>query len=164
MTMRVGIGYDIHPLVVGRPLIIGGVTIPSDRGLAGHSDADVLLHAVADALLGASAQGDLGRHFPSTDPLYRGISSVELLERVVALIFRLGYRVVNVDAVVIAEAPKLTQFIEAMRTTLGNVLRIAESDVSVKATTHERLGTLGRGEGIAAQAVCLITQEKGGEP
>jgi len=162
MTMRVGIGYDVHPLVRGRPLVIGGIVIPFERGLAGHSDADVLLHAVADALLGASAQGDLGQHYPNTDPRYRDSSSVELLEGVVALMVRLGYRVVNVDAVIIAEAPKLAPFITAMRTTIGKVLRIAESDVSVKATTHEGLGTLGRGEGIAAQAVCIITQEKGG--
>jgi len=162
MAMRVGIGYDIHPFVVGRPLVIGGVTIPYDRGLAGHSDADVLLHAVADALLGASAQGDLGQHYPNTEPRYQGISSVEILDGVVALIMRLGYRVMNVDAVVIAEAPRLAPFVDSMRARLGKVLRIEISNVSVKATTHERLGALGRGEGIAAQAVCMLADEKDG--
>jgi 2-C-methyl-D-erythritol 2,4-cyclodiphosphate synthase len=156
MTMRIGIGYDIHPLVAGRPLVIGGIAIPFDLGLDGHSDADVLLHAVADALLGAAALGDLGRHFPNTDPRYRDISSVRLLETVADLVGGEGYRVANVDAVVIAEAPRLAPFVSGMRTTIGKALRLSESAVSVKAKTHERLGSLGRGEGIAAQAVCLL--------
>ena len=156
MTMRIGIGYDIHPLVAGRPLVIGGIAIPFDLGLDGHSDADVLLHAIADALLGAAALGDLGRHFPNTDPRYRDISSVRLLEAVADLVGGEGYRVANVDAVVIAEAPRLAPFVSGMRTTIGKALRLPESAVSVKATTHERLGSVGRGEGIAAQAVCLL--------
>jgi len=156
--MRVGIGYDVHPLVAGRPLIIGGISIPFDRGLDGHSDADVLLHAIGDAVLGAAAQGDLGRHFPDTDPRYRDASSVRLLEAVADLVAESGWRVVNVDAVVIAEAPRLAPFVPGMRAAIGKALRLPESGVSVKATTHERLGSLGRGEGIAAQAVCLIEQ------
>jgi 2-C-methyl-D-erythritol 2,4-cyclodiphosphate synthase len=160
--MRVGIGYDVHPLVAGRPLIIGGISIPFDRGLDGHSDADVLLHAIGDAVLGAAAQGDLGRHFPDTDPRYRDASSVRLLEAVADLVEESGWRVVNVDAVVIAEAPRLAPFVPAMRATIGKALRLPESGVSVKATTHERLGSLGRGEGIAAQAVCLIEQSESG--
>lgn len=154
--MRVGIGYDVHPLVAGRPLIIGGVSIPYERGLDGHSDADVLVHAMADAMLGAAALGDLGHHFPDTDPVYRGASSLVLLEQVVALLNQAGYRLENVDAVIVAEAPKLASHIPAMRATLAKVLQLPESDVSIKATTHEKLGSLGRGEGIAAQAVCLL--------
>lgn len=154
--MRVGIGYDVHPLVSGRPLVLGGIVIPSERGLDGHSDADALLHAVADAILGAAALGDLGQHFPSSDPVYRNAASVRLLEAVVDLVHGRGLAVQNVDAVVIAEAPMLAPFIPAMRTLIAKVLRVAESSVSVKATTHEGLGTLGRGEGIAAQAVCLL--------
>jgi 2-C-methyl-D-erythritol 2,4-cyclodiphosphate synthase len=130
--------------------------IPFDLGLGGHSDADVLLHAIADALLGAAALGDLGRHFPNTDPRYRDASSVQLLESVVDLVGEQGYRVANIDAVVIAEAPMLAPFVSGMRTTIGKALRLSEAAVSVKATTHERLGSLGRGEGIAAQAVCLL--------
>lgn len=156
MTMRIGVGYDVHPLVAGRPLVIGGVAIPFDRGLDGHSDADVLLHAIADAILGAAALGDLGRYFPNSDPRYRNVSSVRLLEAVADLVGGQGYRVGNVDAVVIAEAPMLAPFVPGMRTTIGKALRVSESAVSVKATTHERLGSLGRGEGIAAQAVCLL--------
>jgi 2-C-methyl-D-erythritol 2,4-cyclodiphosphate synthase len=160
--MRIGIGYDIHPLVAGRPLVIGGVVVPCDRGLDGHSDADVLLHAIADAVLGAAAQADLGTHFPDTDPRYRHASSVRLLERVADLLSEQEYEVVNVDAVVIAEAPRLAPFIAGMRTNIGKALGIPESAVSVKATTHERLGSIGRGEGIAAQAVCLIQERSRG--
>lgn len=154
--MRVGIGYDIHPLVSGRPLVLGGVVIPYDRGLDGHSDADALLHAVADAILGAAALGDVGRHFPNSDPAYRNASSVRLLEAVVDRVTGLGFTVENVDTVVIAEAPMLAPFIPAMRTVMAKTLRLSESAVNVKATTHERMGSLGRGEGIAAQAVCLL--------
>ncbi len=160
--MRVGIGYDVHPLVAGRPLIIGGISIPFDRGLDGHSDADVLLHAIGDAILGAAAQGDLGRHFPDTDPRYRDASSVRLLEAVADLVEESGWRVVNIDAVVIAEMPRLAPFVPGMRAAIGKALRLPESGVSVKATTHERLGSLGRGEGIAAQAVCLIERSESG--
>lgn len=154
--MRVGIGYDIHPFVSGRPLVLGGVVIPYDRGLDGHSDADALLHAVADAILGAAALGDVGRHFPNSDPAYRNASSVRLLEAVVDHVIGLGFTVENVDTVVIAEAPMLAPFVPAMRAVMAKTLRVSEAAVSVKATTHERMGSLGRGEGIAAQAVCLL--------
>ncbi|HET8760449.1 MAG TPA: 2-C-methyl-D-erythritol 2,4-cyclodiphosphate synthase [Nitrospiria bacterium] len=154
--MRIGIGYDVHALVAGRPLVLGGVTIPSERGLDGHSDADALLHAVADALLGAASLGDIGQHFPDSDPAYRNISSLRLLEAVVERLEEHGFQVGNVDAVVIAESPKLAPYIPRMRTAMAKALRVPETAVSVKATTHERLGSLGRGEGIAAQAVCLL--------
>lgn len=156
LMSRIGIGYDVHALVPGRPLLLGGVAIPYERGLDGHSDADVLLHAVADALLGALALGDLGQHFPNTDPAYRNAASSTILAAVVDRMHGLGYAVANVDAVVIAQAPVLAPFIPAMRAVMAKILRIPESAVSVKATTHERLGSLGRGEGIAAQAVCLL--------
>jgi 2-C-methyl-D-erythritol 2,4-cyclodiphosphate synthase len=154
--MRIGIGYDVHALVPGRPLVLGGVAIPFERGLEGHSDADALLHAVADALLGAAALGDIGHHFPNSDPTYRNIASVRLLEMVVDRIVEHGFEVGNVDAVVIAEAPKLAPYIPRIRAVMAKALRVPESAVSVKATTHERLGSVGRGEGIAAQAVCLL--------
>jgi len=154
--MRIGIGYDIHPLVTGRLLVIGGVTIPFDRGLAGHSDADVLSHAIADAILGALGQGDLGHHFPDTDPRYRGISSLRILEHIAALAERAGEELVNIDTVVIAEAPRLSPHLAAMRTALAKVLGLADDRINVKAKTHEGVGALGRGEGIAAQAICLI--------
>jgi 2-C-methyl-D-erythritol 2,4-cyclodiphosphate synthase len=154
--MRIGIGYDVHALVPGRPLVLGGVAIPFERGLEGHSDADALLHAVADALLGAAALGDIGHHFPNSDPTCRNIASVRLLEMVVDQIVEHGFEVGNVDAVVIAEAPKLAPYIPRIRAVMAKALRVPESAVSVKATTHERLGSVGRGEGIAAQAVCLL--------
>jgi 2-C-methyl-D-erythritol 2,4-cyclodiphosphate synthase len=137
-------------------LVLGGVAIPFERGLEGHSDADALLHAVADALLGAAALGDIGQHFPNSDPAYRNIASVRLLEMVVDRIAAQGFEVGNVDAVVIAEAPKLAPYIPRIRAVMAKALRVPESAVSVKATTHERLGSVGRGEGIAAQAVCLL--------
>jgi len=156
MSFRIGHGFDVHPLAEGRRCIIGGVDIPHDRGLDGHSDADVLLHAICDALLGAAALGDIGKHFPNTDPRYKGINSRELLYHVAGLLKARGYSVVNVDATVIAEAPKLAPHILAMCTNIAAELDIPADCVNVKATTSERLGFTGRGEGIAAEAVCLI--------
>ena len=153
---RVGLGFDVHPLVEGRPLVLGGVEIPAARGLGGHSDADVLTHAVADALLGALALGDLGQHFPDSDPRYRGISSLRLLGAVVDRVRSHGGQVVNVDATVVAEAPRLADRIDAMRTRLAETLGLAVDRVSVKAKRAEQLGTLGRQEGIAAMAVVLV--------
>ncbi len=154
--MRTGIGYDIHPFEQGRPLVLGGVTIAHEAGLAGHSDADVLAHALIDALLGAAALGDIGRHFPPDDPSYRDANSLDLLRRAVELVARAGYRTVNVDATVIAEAPKLSPHIDAMRAVLAGALGLDVGAVSVKATSSERLGPVGRGEGIAALAVALL--------
>lgn len=154
--MRIGQGYDIHVLAEGRKLIVGGVTIPHERGLLGHSDADVLLHAICDALIGAAALGDIGQHFPDTDPRFAGIDSRKLLREVAQLLRARGYRVVNIDSTVIAQAPKLAPYIVAMRTNIAADLEVSLGDVSVKAKTAEMLGALGRGEGIAAQAVVLI--------
>ena len=160
MPVKIGIGYDIHPLVEGRPLILGGVTIPHTRGLAGHSDADALAHAVSDALLGALGMGDIGQHFSDTDPAWKGADSLRLLEKVVGMMRDAGYRVSNVDTVIIAEAPKLAPHRDAMQANLARVLGCPVQRVNVKATTHEKLGTLGRGEGIAAMAVCLLAIER----
>jgi 2-C-methyl-D-erythritol 2,4-cyclodiphosphate synthase len=154
--IRIGHGFDVHQLVEGRKCIIGGVDIPHEKGLKGHSDADVLLHAVCDALLGAAALGDIGKHFPDTDPRFKGIDSRELLRHVAALIKEKGYRVVNMDATVIAEAPRLAKHIAAMCANIALDLAIDADCVNVKATTSERLGFTGRSEGIAAEAVCLI--------
>ncbi len=154
--MRIGQGYDVHALVTGRKLIIGGVTIDYERGLLGHSDADVLLHAICDALLGAAALGDIGKHFPDSDARYKGINSRELLKHVAALIASSGYKVANVDATIIAEAPRMAPHIASMVAHIAADLGIAISQVNVKATTTEKLGFTGRGEGIAAQAVCLL--------
>jgi 2-C-methyl-D-erythritol 2,4-cyclodiphosphate synthase len=154
--MRIGQGYDIHALAAGRKLIIGGVTIPYERGLMGHSDADVLLHAICDALIGAAALGDIGQHFPNTDARFAGIASRKLLRDVVQLLRTHGYRVVNIDSTVIAQAPKLAPYIAAMRANIAADLDVPVVDVSVKAKTAEKLGALGRGEGIAAEAVVLI--------
>lgn len=154
--MRVGIGYDVHALVTGRALILGGVTIAHSHGLAGHSDADVLTHAICDALLGAAALGDIGQHFPDTDPRYQGADSLRLLADVAALLARSGYRIANVDATVMAQRPKLAPYIPAMRERLAQALAIPQGQVSVKATTTERLGFVGREEGMAAMAVCAI--------
>ena len=156
MSVRIGHGFDVHPLVAGRKCIIGGVEIPHDKGLDGHSDADVLLHAICDALLGAAALGDIGKHFPSTDPRFKGIDSRELLFHVAGLLKAKGYRVVNVDATVIAEAPKLAPHTAAMCANIAADIDVTVDCVNVKATTSERLGFTGRGEGIAAEAVCLI--------
>ncbi|NLY55815.1 MAG: 2-C-methyl-D-erythritol 2,4-cyclodiphosphate synthase [Firmicutes bacterium] len=154
--MRVGIGYDVHRLVEGRRLVLGGVVVPFTKGLLGHSDADVLVHAIMDALLGAAGLGDIGKHFPDTDPQYKDISSLELLERVGGLLRSAGYQVVNIDAVVIAEAPKLAPYIQQMRANIAARLQIAPEGVGVKATTSEGLGFVGTGQGMAAQAVCLL--------
>ncbi|HXG68348.1 MAG TPA: 2-C-methyl-D-erythritol 2,4-cyclodiphosphate synthase [Blastocatellia bacterium] len=157
-TQRIGFGYDIHRLVEGRRLVLGGVEIPFEKGLLGHSDSDVLTHAICDALLGAAALGDIGRHFPDTDPRYRGAPSLDLLAAVVELITGRGYAVVNVDAVVLAERPKLAPHIDAMRERLATVLRIDAGKVSVKAKTNEGLDAVGRGEAMAAHAVALLSK------
>ncbi len=154
--MRIGTGYDVHRLTEGRKLILGGVTVPYERGLAGHSDADVLLHAIMDALLGACALGDIGKHFPDTDPAYKDADSRELLRRVEALIAAKGLLISNIDSTVIAQRPKLAPYIEEMRANIAHDLKIDIAQVSVKATTEEGLGFTGAGEGIAAQAVCLL--------
>ncbi len=154
--MRVGIGYDVHPLVAGRPLVIGGVTIPFEKGLDGHSDADVLTHALIDALLGACALGTIGEHFPPGDERYQGISSLELLALTAAAIANAGRTVINVDTVVVAEKPRLLPFLPDMARNLASVLGLSPSLVGVKATSPEGLGSLGRMEGIAAQAVVLV--------
>ncbi|MFZ3129887.1 MAG: 2-C-methyl-D-erythritol 2,4-cyclodiphosphate synthase [Desulfosporosinus sp.] len=154
--IKVGIGYDVHALVEGRPLILGGVEIPYDRGLQGHSDADVLIHAVMDSLLGALALGDIGAHFPDHDLRYRGISSLALLEQVRKLVQAQGYRIGNMDSIIVAERPKLALFIPQMRVNLARVMNLDKTCVSVKATTTERLGFAGREEGIAAQAIVSL--------
>lgn len=159
-NIRIGHGYDVHRLKEGRALILGGVNIPYERGLDGHSDADVLAHAIADALLGAAALGDIGKHFPDTDEKYAGADSLMLLNRVVSILSMKGYSVSNVDATVIAQAPKLAPHIEQMRRNLAVAMRIGTDRVSVKATTEEKLGFTGNGDGIAAHAVCLIVSKK----
>jgi len=154
--MRVGIGYDVHPFAKGRPLVLGGVPVGGEDGLSGHSDADAVLHAIIDALLGAAGMGDIGQHFPSEDPAYAGADSKELLRHVVGLLKGAGYQVENVDATVIAERPRLQGYLSRMRQTIAAVLEVEDARVSVKATTHEGLGAIGRGEGIAAMAVALL--------
>ena len=154
--MRIGMGYDVHRLVEGRKLIIGGVEIPYEKGLLGHSDADVLLHAISDALLGAAALGDIGKLFPDNDEKYKGADSLLLLRKVGVHLFSAGYKIVNIDATVIAQAPKLAPHIRAMRVNIARALDLDISDVSVKATTEEGLGFSGEKKGIAAHAVCLI--------
>ena len=155
--MRIGMGYDVHRLVEDRKMIMGGVEIPFEKGLLGHSDADVLLHAIMDALLGAAALGDIGRHFPDTDEAYRGISSIRLLERVGELLEENLFFIENIDATIIAQMPKMRPYIEDMRQNIADALGISLSQVNVKATTGEGLGFTGAGEGIAAQAICLLT-------
>lgn len=154
--MRIGMGYDVHRLVPERDLILGGVKIDHELGLLGHSDADVLLHAVMDALLGAAALGDIGKHFPDTDPRYKGADSIRLLEAVRELVKKEGYSVGNVDATIIAQQPKMSPHIERMRENIAKALEIPVSRINVKATTEEGLGFTGNGEGISAQAVCLL--------
>lgn len=156
--MRIGTGYDVHRLTEGRKLILGGVEIPYEKGLLGHSDADVLLHAIMDALLGAAALGDIGRHFPDTDEAYRGASSLKLLEKVGELIEKELYVISNIDATIIAQRPKLAPYIDAMRDHVADTLHLERNQVNIKATTEEGLGFTGSGEGIAAQAAaCLET-------
>jgi 2-C-methyl-D-erythritol 2,4-cyclodiphosphate synthase len=155
-TFRIGHGFDVHQLVVGRKCIIGGVEIPYERGLLGHSDADVLLHAICDALLGAAALGDIGKHFPDSDARFKGIDSRELLRHVAALLKDRGYAIGNVDATIIAQAPRMAAHIPAMVANIAADVGIEAGNVNVKATTTEHLGFTGRGEGIAAEAVCLI--------
>lgn len=162
LDMRIGQGFDVHALVPGRKLIIGGVHIPHDRGLAGHSDADVLLHAVCDALLGAAALGDIGTHFPDTDARYRGADSRALLRAAASLVRAGNWRIANVDTTIVAQAPRMAPHIEAMRGNIAADLGIAMSAVSVKAKTTERLGFTGRGEGIAAEAVALLVAVEDG--
>lgn len=157
--IRCGTGYDAHRLAPGRKLILGGIEVPHDRGLDGHSDADVLCHAIADALLGAIGEGDIGHHFPNTDESIRGISSIEILRRVNALLSEMRARAVNVDATLIAEAPKIAPHIPAMREKIAAALHLDTSRVSIKATTNEGLGALGRGEGMAAIAVATVEME-----
>lgn len=155
--MRVGMGYDVHRLVEDRDLIMGGVTIPYEKGLLGHSDADVLLHAISDALLGAAALGDIGKHFPDSDPAYKGISSMILLEKVGALLEEKGFLIENIDATIIAQAPKMRPYIDNMRENIAKALDVEISQINVKATTEEGLGFTGTGEGISAQAICMLT-------
>jgi 2-C-methyl-D-erythritol 2,4-cyclodiphosphate synthase len=154
--VRVGIGYDLHALVAGRPLVLGGVAVPHPRGLRGHSDADVLTHAVIDALLGAAALGTIGEHFPDTDPRFAGVSSLDLLDETLRLVGEAGYRVVNVDSVITAQEPHLQPHLGTMARTLADRMGVASSCVGVKATSPEGLGAAGRREGIAAQAVALL--------
>ena len=156
-TMRVGMGYDVHKLVEGRDLILGGVKIPHTLGLLGHSDADVLLHAIMDALLGAAALGDIGKHFPDTEPKYKGISSIKLLEHVAKLIEEKGYVVENIDATIIAQKPKMRPYIEEMEQNIAAALHIDVSQINVKATTEEGLGFTGMEQGISSQAICALT-------
>ena len=155
--MRIGMGYDVHKLVEGRDLIIGGVTIPYEKGLLGHSDADVLLHAISDALLGAAALGDIGKHFPDTDPAYKGISSILLLEKVGELLEENKFLIENIDATIIAQAPKMRPYIDTMRENIAKALHIEVEQINVKATTEEGLGFTGEGLGISSQAICLVT-------
>ena len=155
--MRIGTGYDVHRLAEDRALVIGGVEIPYEKGLLGHSDADVLLHAIMDALLGAAALGDIGRHFPDSDPAYKGISSLVLLEKVGALLSERGFIIENIDSTIVAQAPKMRPYIETMRENIATVLGRETEFVNVKATTEEGLGFTGAGEGMAAQAVCLLS-------
>ena len=154
--MRVGMGYDVHRLVTGRKLILGGVEVPYEKGLMGHSDADVLVHAIMDALLGAAALGDIGKHFPDTDPQYQGISSIRLLERVAALLEEQQFIVENIDATIVAQQPKMRPFIDDMIKNVADALGIMPDQVNIKATTEEGLGFTGNGEGISSQAVCAL--------
>ena len=156
--MRIGHGYDVHRLTENRKLILGGVDIPYEKGLLGHSDADVLLHAISDALLGASALGDIGKHFPDTDPKFKGADSILLLKEVCRLINEKGYRIENIDSTVIAQAPKLKPYIEQMRKNIAEACGISVEQVNVKATTEEHLGFTGNQEGMACHAVCLLEE------
>lgn len=154
--MRIGMGYDVHKLVEGRKLILGGVEIPYEKGLLGHSDSDVLLHAIMDALLGAAALGDIGKHFPDTDPAYKGISSIRLLEHVADLLEEHQFLIENIDATIIAQRPKMRPYIDTMRENIAKALKIEADQINVKATTEEGLGFTGSGEGISSQAICML--------
>lgn len=154
--MRIGLGYDVHELVKGRQLILGGINIPFEKGLAGHSDADVLTHAICDALLGAAGLGDIGMHFPDSDPKYKDISSIQLLHETFQMIGAKGFAIINIDTVIFAESPKLSPYRQAIRATLAEVLNLEIQRINIKATTTEGLGTIGQGDGIAAMAVALI--------
>lgn len=154
--MRIGMGYDVHKLVEGRKLIIGGVEIPYEKGLLGHSDADVLLHAIMDSILGAAALGDIGKHFPDTDERFKGISSILLLKEVGRLIGERGYEIENIDSTIIAQRPKMAPHINTMIKNIAKALNIEEDRINVKATTEEGLGFTGRGEGISSQSICLL--------
>lgn len=156
--MRIGTGYDVHRLTEGRKMIIGGVEIPFEKGLLGHSDADVLVHAVMDALLGAACLGDIGQHFPDTDPAYKGVSSILLLEHVAKLLEENHYRVGNIDAVIVAQLPKMAPHIPQMRVNIAKALKVEIGAVNIKATTEEHLGFTGEGLGISSQAVCLLEE------
>lgn len=156
--MRIGMGYDVHKLQEGRKLILGGVEIPHEKGLLGHSDADVLVHAVMDALLGAAALGDIGLRFPDTDPRYKGISSIRLLAQVGEIVDQAGYVIENIDATIIAQSPRMRPHIEEMRTNLAGALNIEKDQINIKATTEEGLGFTGAGEGISAQAICSMNR------
>jgi len=158
--MRVGIGHDVHRLVENRDLIMGGVKIPYDKGLLGHSDADVIVHAIMDALLGAAALGDIGKHFPDTDMRYKGISSIELLKKVGALLQEKNYDIENIDATIVAQAPKMRPYIDEMVTNIATALFIDVTQINIKATTEEGLGFTGTGEGISAQAICMLTTKQ----
>lgn len=156
MSFRAGLGYDVHKLTENRELILGGVNIPYEKGLLGHSDADVLVHAIMDALLGACKLGDIGQHFPDTDPQYKGISSIKLLKHVGALLDKNGYKIVNIDSIIVAQRPKMMPHIPEMEKNIAAALNIDPDSVNVKATTEEGLGFTGSGEGIAAKAVCMV--------
>lgn len=158
MENRTGTGFDVHAFAPGRKLILGGVEIPYDRGLDGHSDADVLVHALMDALLGAAAMGDIGRHFPDTDQQYKGISSMVLLRQVGEKLAEAGYSIVNADVTVMAQAPKISPYVDEMRSNIAGTLNVDKSRINIKGTTTERLGFVGRKEGIAAEAVCSISR------
>ncbi|WP_300347132.1 2-C-methyl-D-erythritol 2,4-cyclodiphosphate synthase [Clostridium sp.] len=156
--MRIGMGYDVHKLVENRDLILGGVNIPYEKGLLGHSDADVLLHSIMDSLLGAAALGDIGKHFPDTDPKYKGADSIKLLEFVGELLYKNNYKISNIDATIIAQRPKMAPHIKTMRENIAKALKINLDQINVKATTEEGLGFTGSGDGISSQSICLITK------
>lgn len=157
--MRIGMGYDVHRLVKERPLIIGGVHIPFEKGLLGHSDADVLTHALMDALLGAAALGDIGKHFPDTDPTYKNISSLVLLEKVKESLEREKYTIINIDATIVAQLPKMAPYINEMRKNISEILKIDIQQINIKATTEEGLGITGKGEGITSHVICLLQKK-----
>lgn len=157
--MRIGLGYDVHKLVEGRPLIIGGVNVPHEKGLLGHSDADVLIHAIMDGILGALALGDIGKHFPDTDEKYKGADSMKLLECVNDLINEKGYEINNIDSIIVAQSPKMAPYIEQMRRNIATVLNTDIDNISVKATTEEGLGFTGKKQGISSQSICLLNKK-----